>query len=186
MYARNDSFPDSAPVVEPPAAERLDPVTGCLSCSAFTSEATAAFDRARAGHTPFSVLALEIVRFEEVPLRYGSDAGKDALEVFARKLNDNIRGLDGLCRVDGGKFTITLASEGLDCAVKVAQRLLSATRTKTAPLDDATLAILKMPLSIGVAVLQPSDATLVHLLARAYRARDRAKSAGANRIEVDR
>jgi diguanylate cyclase (GGDEF)-like protein len=186
MYARNDFSHPSVPVVERPHSEGLDPLTGCLSCSAFTSEASEAFHRARARNEPFSVLALEINRFEEILLRHGAAVADEVLQTCARLLSDNIRGMDGLCRVDGEKFTITLANEGIDSASAVAKRLLSAIKKKAALPEDVPQPLIKMPVNIGVAVLTPSDATLHDLLARAQHAMERARAAGPNRIEVER
>jgi diguanylate cyclase (GGDEF)-like protein len=171
---------------ELPPADRRDPLTGCPSRQAFLCAATKAFNRARVRNNPLSVLALEIDGFEEMMVRLGVEVGHEALRTFARVLNDNVRGMDGLCRIDGEKFTIALANEGIDSAAKVAERLRSTINRKVIDLEDEAQTRVKMPISIGIATLEPLDSTIFDVLDRASRALARAKAAGHGRIETER
>jgi diguanylate cyclase (GGDEF)-like protein len=166
-------------------AGRTDPLTGCLNRRAFTQEAQGAVARARELGQPLAVLMLDIDRFKNVNDRHGHPTGDRVINAVVRALLESTRNTDIVCRMGGEEFAVMLPSETIDSASEIAERIRIAVSERTIPLTDKGESFLSVTISIGVAMLEPTDASLFDVLGRADKALYRAKSSGRNRVESE-
>ncbi len=166
-------------------AGRTDPLTGCLNRRAFTSESAHAIARVREQTGVLAVLMLDIDRFKSINDRYGHPAGDRVINAVVSIILNSIRDTDILCRMGGEEFAVMLPGQELARAMQAAERVRVAIASTPIPLNEAADTYLSITLSIGIAMLEPSDATIFDLLGRADLALYRAKSAGRNRVESE-
>lgn len=164
------------------ALASTDPLTGAANRRHVERFGAQALARARARNEPLAVITFDIDHFKLVNDAHGHLVGDRVLMRLTHACQAALRHFDLLGRVGGEEFLVVLPNTRLEQALAVAQRLGAA--SSGVDLDDIP-GQAPVTLSIGVAQLQPADADLTSLLARADRALYRAKSAGRNRIEVD-
>jgi len=146
----------------------------------------------RAGHTskPFAVMVADMDHFKRINDTAGHAAGDAVLVETARRLRENLRGIDLIARIGGEEFLIVLPGAGLANAKRAAQRLCRMIRNT--PFDvpgqdtpvTATISIGLMvcdPATNGPAT-RPLDAEA--LLDRADRALYEAKAEGRDRVTL--
>ncbi len=132
---------------------------------------------------PLSILALDIDHFKAVNDTHGHDIGDEVLREFAKRINDNVRGLDLACRAGGEEFIIILPDTELRFAEMVAERIRR--HVGTSPFDiSIPPGRLDLTVSIGVAVLEDAEDTTETLLRRADQALYAAKRDGRNRVSL--
>ncbi len=99
---------------------------------AFTDALTGVGNRAAGQRTldhwtqsdkPFSVLMFDLDRFKAINDRWGHQAGDMVLKTFARRLGDNVRPGDLVCRWGGDEFLVLLACCRMEEALGIARRL---------------------------------------------------------------
>src|SRR5262249_3235547 len=101
-----------------------DPLTGLPNRRLFDRRLREATRRARQSEDQFSVLFIDLDRFQEVNDRYGHLVGDSLLAAAAERLSKAIRPQDTLARRDGDEFTILLDDlKRADDAVQVARRI---------------------------------------------------------------
>jgi diguanylate cyclase (GGDEF)-like protein len=166
-------------------AGRTDPLTGCLNRRAFTQEAHGALARARELNQPLAVLMLDIDRFKNVNDRHGHAIGDRVINSVVGTLIDTTRKTDVLCRMGGEEFAIMLPSEAMHSAAEIAERIRNAVSERSIPLTEEGESFLNVTISIGIAMLEPTDASLFDVLGRADKALYRAKASGRNRVETE-
>lgn len=166
-------------------AARTDPLTGCLNRRAFSEEAGRLFARSRRDGSGLAVLMVNADRFRQINDRYGHQAGDIVIRGVAAVLLRNIREMDIPGRMHGEEFAVVLPESGLVAAMLVAQRVRRAVSGERIPARGGKSAPVSITVSIGVAVLQESDATLYETLDRAYNALRLAKRNGRDRMESE-
>lgn len=153
-------------------------------------EELARFQRTGSG---FALLFMKIDSFEALKAQRGDKCVDKLLVLVAGALKGSIRPYDSVHRIKDAEFTVLLPdTDKEDDACKVAERLREKVEQQPwAP--DNTNALLRVTVSIGVAVLEAkggsetpldSDAELKKLLEKAMRAEEKAESEGANRISL--
>jgi diguanylate cyclase (GGDEF)-like protein/PAS domain S-box-containing protein len=151
------------------ALASIDALTGCLTRTAFeTQAATLLAAQARGGQTP-ALLYLDIDRFKVLNDTRGHGAGDAALGALGRLLTAPLRSGDLAVRFGGDEFGLLLANSSEDGARARAVRLLADARACRHP--EA------LSLSIGIALARPGE-PLGALTARADAALYTAKRAG--------
>jgi diguanylate cyclase (GGDEF)-like protein len=170
--------------VELVIAGRTDPLTGCLNRRAFTQEAHNAVSQARELEQPLAVLMLDIDRFKNVNDRHGHPTGDRVINCVVGTLLMTVRNTDTLCRMGGEEFAVMLPNETIDGAAGIAEHIRAAIEATPCPLGDEGSASLNITISIGIAILEDTDASLFDVLGRADQALYRAKSNGRNRVEA--
>jgi diguanylate cyclase len=128
---------------------------------------------------------LDIDRFKNVNDRHGHPTGDRVINAVVRALLESTRNTDIVCRMGGEEFAVMLPSETIDSASEIAERIRIAVSERTIPLTDKGESFLSVTISIGVAMLEPTDASLFDVLGRADKALYRAKSSGRNRVESE-
>ncbi|MGH2382164.1 MAG: GGDEF domain-containing protein [Candidatus Limnocylindria bacterium] len=165
-------------------AASMDPLTGVASHAAILDRLQTEVAQARRYRHSVAVLLLDVDRFGEIHSARGSEGGDAVLREIALRVRLRVRAADALGRWgthgllsimphtdEGGAATFADALRR-----RIGQQLISIEETEVA-----------VTLSAGVAVMRPGDdLAFDELLARAEEALASARSAGGNRIALDR
>ncbi len=159
-----------------------DALTGVANRRYFFERAGHEFDRTRRHSTPLSIAELDIDYFKAINDRYGHAAGDEVLKSIGSISQRLLRKVDLFARIGGEEFAVLLPDTNLEGARFQAERLRQAIANyrTTAGRCSVTCTV-----SIGVATLKSSDASIEDCLLRADLAMYRAKEKGRNRVEVD-
>ena len=146
-----------------------DMLTGMANRRSFLEVAEAAFQRAREGHAPLTLLMLDLDHFKTINDRFGHLEGDRVLA-------------DTVGRLGGEEFGLllphTTTAEGAD----IATRILEAIRALE--LSDSNGQPYRITTSMGLGTLSPGDRSLHDLLDRADQALYLAKHRGRNQLAV--
>jgi two-component system cell cycle response regulator len=140
-------------------------------------------DQAKAETNPLSVLVVDIDNFKSINDTYGHAAGDSVLREFASRFRRNIRGIDLACRLGGEEFVVIMPDTAIDRACQIGERLRSCIASDPFLINITTQ--LRVTASVGVATLEPEDATSEPLFKRADNALYVAKRDGRNRVVAD-
>jgi len=160
-------------------AATLDSLTGTLNRRHFLELTKREVERAIRHGSPLSALMVDIDLFKTINDTHGHPAGDEVIRVMAQTCSGSIRSIDVLGRLGGEEFAIALTETPLEAAAKTAERLRQTI--------EATPVIwggreIRFTISVGVAVLGPSDQSIEDMLDRADRALYQAKRGGRNKV----
>jgi|GEM_PF-529987 len=158
-----------------------DTLTGVRSRRAFLERAEEAFKLARQTGRAVSLLIMDIDRFKWVNDTYGHPVGDEALKEFTLACAEELRSSDIMGRMGGEEFAIVLVGVGSEGARALAERLRK--RVAETPVSVQSECFF-LTVSIGVAILEDSDAEFLSLLKRADKALYQAKNQGRDRVEI--
>jgi two-component system, cell cycle response regulator len=175
----NDYLRDS--VTETIEMAVTDALTGLHNRRYMDSHLKALFDRSVTRQCPLSVLILDLDRFKSVNDAYGHSGGDDVLREFARRLRENVRGIDLACRYGGEEFVVIMPDTDAAVAQRVAERIRSEIELEPFAVgkDGKTVGV---TVSAGVSTLLQAADSVEALMKRADTALYEAKSAGRNRV----
>ncbi len=128
-----------------------------------------------------AVLMCDLDHFKIINDSYGHAIGDLVLKHFATILRNELRKSDTVGRVGGEEFAIVLSGMSVTEANIFARRVQK--RIAETPLVEGNEIIL-VTVSIGIAVMNVTDASADASLSRSDRALYRAKESGRNRIEI--
>lgn len=129
-----------------------------------------------------AVLMCDLDHFKIINDSYGHAVGDLVLKHFAVILRNALRRNDTVGRVGGEEFAVVLSDAGVVEADIFAQRVRSQLAATPLMANDETISV---TVSIGIAIMNSTDANIDVTLSRSDKALYRAKEAGRNRIEVD-
>lgn len=154
-----------------------DSLTGLGNRRHFELAAITEIDRARRHAWPITVMLIDVDHFKLVNDRWGHVVGDAVLCHIAKRCMHGLRSHDVLARWGGEEFALLLPHCNAELSHGVARRLLSSVR------DAAMIEIgdERVTVSIGVATIEPSDATIATALQRADVALYQAKRTGRDR-----
>ncbi|MBN8727111.1 MAG: diguanylate cyclase [Xanthomonadales bacterium] len=161
-------------------AER-DALTGALNRRAILANLNGAFQRAREGGRPLSLLFLDLDHFKQINDRHGHAAGDRCLGALIAPVMSELRQGDALGRYGGEEFLIVLPGATAANAEVVAERIRA--RIEALPVLVSGIRI-GLTLSIGIAGLDADLVTPRELIERADMALYRAKSSGRNCVRT--
>ena len=152
-----------------------DALTGLPNRVSFGRRLNETIDRARSDGQSCSVLCLDLDKFKEVNDLYGHAAGDALLRRVGLILQREVTEIGYPARLSGDEFAVVLnATESLDAANRVAQRLLQAFAHDVAETaDDAVISA-----SIGIASFPGDAESAEQLMSAADMALYRAKQEG--------
>ncbi|MYN10233.1 CHASE domain-containing protein [Pseudoduganella aquatica] len=127
-----------------------------------------------------AVLMLDLDHFKRVNDEYGHATGDAVLRHLAALMRDSQRKIDTLGRVGGEEFAVLLPGADMPAALAFAERLRQRIAGTPLQVDGRALSV---TVSIGIAALDPADASGDAALVRADKALYCAKRAGRNRVE---
>ena len=128
----------------------------------------------------FALLYFDIDRFKAINDRLGHEAGDELLELFARRVEGNLRPEDVFARIGGDEFVVLLARVDAPQALDVAERLCDALQGGWS-LRGGTLVTSS---SIGVALFPEAARDAHGLLRCADQALYEAKRAGRGCVRL--
>ncbi len=126
---------------------------------------------------PLACLVIDVDEFKAINDTHGHDAGDSVLRQVALALKQGLREQDVLCRMGGDEFLAICPGSSLEQMLICAERVRTA--VQDAPVSNGRLA-LKVTVSIGAAVRQPSMECLDTLVKRADQSLYLAKERGRN------
>ncbi len=145
-----------------------DALTGLSNRRAFERALDLEIERSRRGHTPISLVILDLDDFKKVNDTYGHPCGDKVLVALAEILLHEKRRYDMAARTGGEEFSLILSGVGLLRAQAMVQRVIEAVREMEVACGDATV---RMTISAGIASyrgrVEMSPAELVELADKA-------------------
>ncbi|MBL8763399.1 MAG: GGDEF domain-containing protein [Phycisphaerae bacterium] len=167
--------------------DATDPLTALPGRIGFNRNLVSAFERARAGGPPITLVLIDIDALGAFNLQHGQEAGDAALKRASSVLAETARGHGGLCaRYDAGRLAMLLV--GLDRLAGA--RAAEETRKRVLAQDVPSRSgePLRFTASAGVVTVDVGSigkfADADAMVTTAERALDAAKAAGRNTIKV--
>lgn len=167
----------NGPQAAPAAGSTGEVLAGAETRERFVAAAEREWARAgRYGQT-VGLALIEIDRFHQVGERFGAEAAQAALAELSRQAALTLRGTDLLARVGESRFAVLLPQADSTGTVDVAERI----RERGALLQVGVLGgVVRVTVSLGVALLRPAQHPLALLLEDAEAALQAARLAGGN------
>ena len=97
----------------------------------------------------FTVMVLDLDRFKKINDTHGHAAGDAVLKEVARRLKNNLRSVDLICRIGGEEFLVVMPDTDLVAARIAAERLRRVTEAERVAVS-AEIGEISVTLSIGV------------------------------------
>lgn len=156
-----------------------DSLTGMFNRRHFLEHSEREMQRALRYGRSMAVLIFDVDLFKTINDRFGHAVGDEALKTIAQVAAACLRETDVLGRLGGEEFGVLLPETDAPGAADLAERLRAAIAAAALTANGEAVAL---SISIGVAMLHPSDTSVDALLVRADQALYRAKHAGRNRV----
>lgn len=158
-----------------------DALTGLHNRRYLDNHLQTLFERAVVRRRPLSVMIVDLDRFKSINDSFGHDGGDDVLREFARRLRQNMRGIDLICRFGGEEFVVVMPDTDGPVAEKVAERIrVEIARTPFAIGKEGQA--VHVTISVGVSSLRGQADDAGALLKRADMALYEAKRSGRNKV----
>lgn len=162
----------------------VDPLTGVGSRGAILERLRLEVAQARRYRHPLAVVLLDIDGFGDVNRLHGLAGGDAVLREVALRIRLRVREADALGRAGSDGFLATLPHTDEAGAATFADALRHRVALRPIAVGDSSLSV---SVSIGVATMRPGeDLDVDGLLARVQEALESARSAGGDRIALDR
>ena len=162
----------------------VDPLTGVASRGAILERLRIEVAQARRYRHPLAVVLLDVDGFGAINSAHGIGGGDAVLREIALRMRLRVREADALGRCGSDGFLATLPHTDEVGAATFADALRHRLSQRSIRVGEAQL---RATVSIGVATMRPGeDLDLDGLLARVQEALESARSAGGDRIALDR
>jgi diguanylate cyclase (GGDEF)-like protein len=163
-------------------AAHRDALTSLFSRQYISEVLEVEFKRAKALHTPMSVVFFDIDDFKKVNDNYGHTCGDQVLTELGGLINGiGLRKRDIAGRTGGEEFLIVLANTNLEQAAVVAERVRKAIDGHKFQHAGTTIPV---TVSLGVATIRPGFQSGAAVYEAADQAMYESKRAGKNRVTV--
>lgn len=139
--------------------------------------------QAQRSRTQLAWLVMDVDDFKDVNERYGRSVGDIVLQSVGAIASASVRGGDVLGRIGGDEFALCLPDTGSGGAWIVAERLRNLVENLSVSVPDG---FVQVTVSIGVYLPDEPDSDVEACLERAEAARDGAKGAGGDRVQIYR
>lgn len=159
-----------------------DPLTGLYNRRYANNHLESLIERHQPGGQGLAAMMLDLDRFKSINDTHGHAAGDEVLREFARRLRENVRGIDLVSRIGGEEFLVIMPDILAENAERVAQRVRGAVEDAGFLLKDAAVP-LNVTVSIGLAFLRPHEVG-VSLIGRADAALYASKNRGRNMVTL--
>jgi diguanylate cyclase (GGDEF)-like protein/PAS domain S-box-containing protein len=157
-----------------------DPLTGLWNRRRFIAELELHLARTRRYGAAGAVMLLDIDELKHINDTHGHRTGDAAITATAAMLRSRLRSSDVIARIGGDEFAALLPAATEPDAASLCAAILDAIRT--AP----TAAPRELPtLSVGIALVTPSDLDPAGILERADQAMYATKRSGANDVAIN-
>lgn len=158
-----------------------EPLTGLLNRRSYMDTLESLISESRAKQISGSLIFIGLDRFKEINDIYGPEIGDRILISVAKRLRNNVRQHDLVCRYGGDEFAISMSNNSVEEARQVANKLL---KKLSQPYSFGELTV-DLTASIGVAQLD-TDAVIsaANLVRNAAHALLSAKKSNPGTVEV--
>ncbi len=102
-----------------------DSLTKVYNRAFFDSQFTLELERARRSDQPLSLVICDLDHFKSVNDRYLHHNGDRVLKMVARRLREELRRIDHVCRIGGEEFALILPDTSQEAAMEVMERLVN-------------------------------------------------------------
>jgi diguanylate cyclase (GGDEF)-like protein len=162
----------------------IDPLTGVATRGAILERVRIEVAQARRYQHPLAVVLLDVDGFGDLNARHGLTGGDAILREVALRFRVRVREADAIGRYGSDGFIAALPHTDEAGAATFANALRHRLSLRPVAVDEAEV---RITVSIGVAIMRPGeDLDLDGVLARVDEALDSARSAGGDRIALDR
>ncbi len=138
-------------------------------------------ERARRDGSRFALALVDVDNFKDINDGYGHPAGDLVLRHIADACRRAVRETDVAARIGGEEFAFLFPDGTSDLAHEIGTRLLAGVRELELRLQGTRL---KLSVSVGLTIMQGSQAELTRALRLADQALYAAKAAGKDRLEM--
>ncbi|MDE1568091.1 sensor domain-containing diguanylate cyclase [Aquabacter sp. P-9] len=159
-----------------------DPLTGLLNRRSFLSMAEGALQGTRSTDS-LGILMADIDHFKAVNDTYGHAAGDAVIRYVAATIGANLRVQDRVARFGGEEFVALLMNVDEAGTLALAERIRSSINAQAVRFEGQDI---RVSISIGVAIADPSDGDLDAIIERADFALYDAKTSGRNKVALAR
>lgn len=157
----------------------IDPLTGLYNRRYATQHMQKIITRSKETDLPFTVMMMDIDHFKSVNDTYGHPAGDTVLKEVARRLQENLRGVDLTARIGGEEFLVIMPDTLPHEAEIAAERLRRIIGEQPFELNATSIyATVSIGVSIGTSDTQHIDT----LIEQADKALYQSKTSGRNRV----
>ena len=163
------------------AAEH-DPLTGLINRRAFIPILNKEHQRANQTGKIYTLALLDLDHFKIINDSYGHQSGDRVLCSIAKIMNENCRSSDSIVRMGGEEFAILFPNCTMEEAFLPLERIRANLASQPLQVDNALIFV---TISIGVASFMREENDF-ELMLRADKALYTAKSAGRNKIILDK
>lgn len=101
-----------------------DSLTRVYNRAFFDSQFTLELERARRSDQPLSLVICDLDHFKSINDRFLHHNGDRVLKMVARRLREELRRIDHVCRIGGEEFALILPDTSHDAALEVMDRLV--------------------------------------------------------------
>jgi len=162
----------------------VDPLTGISSRGAIMERLRMEVAQARRYRHPLALALIDVDGFTEINRLHGHSGGDAVLREVALRFRLRVREADAIGRAGSDAFIAVMPHTDAAGAATFADALRHRLGSKSMTVGDAQVPV---TVSIGVTTMEPGeDLELDALLAQAQEALDSARSAGGDRIALDR
>jgi len=158
----------------------VDGLTGAFNRAFFDSQFTLELERARRSEVPLTLVIADLDKFKRINDTYGHPAGDAVLSMVARRLQEELRRIDHICRIGGEEFALILPVTSQEAAQEVMGRLLDSDFRTSVTHQGETLEI-KVTFSFGAVTFPIAGADPFELYRKADGMLFLSKDLGRNR-----
>ncbi|MBA6291877.1 EAL domain-containing protein [Colwellia sp. MB3u-70] len=155
----------------------FDALTKLPNRALFADRLNQAMLQCQRHHNSLAVIFMDLDGFKDINDTYGHAVGDELLIIISGRMSDTLREVDTLARIGGDEFVAVLNDLVNAEDYKMALKRLLLAASKPITVDDV---VLKVSVSIGVAIYPQDDADADILLRHADQAMYMAKKAGKN------
>ncbi len=156
-----------------------DSLTGLYNRHHLSEHLEIEYSRANRENQPIAFLLMDIDHFKDVNDTFGHQAGDQALKAAAEVITHHTRPTDIACRYGGEEFMVILPGVGLEAALHRAEELRESIQNLEIRYQEQ---IIRITLSIGVAVYPQHGASSDQILSHVDAALYQAKHVGRNSV----
>lgn len=158
-----------------------DSLTGLLNRRHWQERFIQEIERSIKFKLRFSFFMIDIDHFKEINDKYGHLVGDAVLKEVAKRIRDNARQIDLVCRYGGEEFSVVLIETDKSHALFAAERIRKACEEKDIRVYDENL---KVTVSIGVSNFPDDFEARNSLIEKADAALYQAKQSGRNMVST--
>lgn len=158
-----------------------DNLTGLLTSRAFNSVIARSLNASRLTGQPGCLLNIDLDQLKIVNDNHGREAGDAAIRQLGNGIKGKLRTSDTIAYLGEGRFGVLIDKCSVSQGISVAETLRKLIEESELHWKSSTI---ELSASIGLAVIDPGMPNIDTVLEAAELARDTAKEAGRNRIQV--